>query len=131
MQSLGSVVDTNLVVSGNVVSSQAITNQIVAGLQMLAYPFSTSVDLNETQLKDNATGAFIYGSADRVIVWDVASQNYATYALYDDGGTREWRNKLTFYVSAGSIDMNLGAGFWYDAQNGFSWAETNKYYSSL
>lgn len=131
VQSLGSTVDTNLVVSGNVVTSQFVTNQVLPGLQMLSYPFSTEIDLNASQLKDNATGALIYGDADHVITWNPVVQGYVTYALYDDGSTREWRNKTSFYNPAGAIDIAFGAGFWFDAKSGFPWIETNQYYNNL
>lgn len=131
VQSLGSTVDTNLVVSGDVVGSQSVTNQISLGLQMLAYPFTTDMDLNETLLAENATGSFLINNADQVIAWDSTSQTYSTYALYDNGTTVEWRSGSDFYNPAGTIEVNLGLGFWYDAKAGFEWVETNKYFYNL
>jgi hypothetical protein len=135
IQSSGSVTDTNLVITGDVVATASATNQIVTGFQMLSYPFSTDVDLNETMLEQNATGDALFSSADRVIAWNDVSQAYKTYALYDDtgygGSTREWRDAGDFYNPAGAISVTLGQGFWYEAQSAFTWVETNKYYGNL
>lgn len=135
VESIGSAVDSNLIVAGNVVSSQSVTNQIVAGLQMLAYPFSVVVDLNATQLKDNATGAAFFADADRVIAWNVATQTYVTYALFDDtaygGSTIEWRDGNSFTSPPGAIPLGLARGFWVKAKSAFSWVETNPYFNSL
>jgi hypothetical protein len=135
VQSIGSSEDSSIYISGDVISSQFATNQIVVGLQMVAYPFSMVVDLNETQLKDNAKGAVFFTDADRVIAWNETTQAYATYALFDDtaygGSTVEWRNGNSFTSPAGAIPLGLGNGFWIDAKNSFSWVETNKYYNSL
>ena len=134
VQSKGSSVNTNLVISGNVIGAQTVTNQIVTGFQMLSYPFSNSVDLNDIMLKNNATGAIDVALADRVIAWDVVGQSYTAYALFD--GTAysqplEWRKTSDFFNSASAIPVDLGQGFWYEAQNAFPWVETNKYFNNL
>ena len=135
IQSMGTTVGTNLVISGDTVDAEATTNQIVAGLQLISYPFSTTIDLNATQLKDNASGATSSSQADQVFTWNVAAQTFITYALYDDsaygGTTLEWRDANNFNTSAGAIPLTLGRGFWLYAQNTFTWAETNQYYGNL
>ncbi len=137
LYSLGSSVDANTYISGNVVSTQFATNQVTAGLQQLCYPFSTDIDLNDTLLSEYAAGDISAGNADIVYAWNVDLQTYKTYALYDErpylgpSGTVEWRDFNTFSLPAGSIPVNLGEGFWYNAVNGFTWVETNKYYNNL
>ena len=131
VDSQGSSSDTNLVVSGSVVDASSITNQLISGLQMVAYPFSTTVDLNSTTLKDQGTGARFADSADQIIAWNSALQQYVTYALYDNGTVKEWRKYSDFYSSPGAINLDLGAGFWYKANNAFTWIEANPYQGSL
>lgn len=134
IQSSGSTVDTNVVISGNVITDQVVTNAIATGFQIMAYPFSSMVDLNSTELKNSGSGDVDSAVSDKVIVWNMATQTYVTYALFD--GTAyaqplEWRLASDFFTPAGAIPLNLGDGFWYDAKSAFSWVETNQYYNNL
>lgn len=131
LESAGAGSGTNLYISGNVVAGEVVTNQVVSGLQLLAYPFSCDIDLNDSSLKNGATGSFLIGNADKIYAWDISVTNYAVYALYQSGETKEWRDSDSFYSSAGAISVDLGHGFWYEAQNGFSWIETNAYFNNL
>ncbi|MBN2163666.1 MAG: hypothetical protein JXR25_03525 [Pontiellaceae bacterium] len=134
---LGTDVETDAYISGDVIDSQTVTNQVSAGLQQMCYPFSSDVDLNDTSLAGVATGSIVAGLADRIYVWDVDAQTYRPYALYDDrfylgpSGSCEWRDINMFNTPAEEIPVNMGQGFWYDAISGFSWVETNAYFSSL
>ena len=132
VNSLGSSTDTNLVISGSVITEDSVTNHMVTGLQLMGYSFSTEADLNNTALKDQGAGSRLVNNADRVIAWNVSTQAYETYALYDDGnGVKEWRDYNNFYSAPGAIPVDLGHGFWYDAKSTFDWIEQNPYASSL
>lgn len=72
LSSTGSSLDTNLVVSGDIVVEESVTNQVSAGLQLLSYPFSMTVDLNDTMLADVAHGDISAINADKVYAWDSA-----------------------------------------------------------
>lgn len=131
LESSGSAVNDNLFVSGDVVVSQFVTNQVVLGLQLLAYPFSSDISLNDSSLKENATGSFLIGNTDKIYTWDLSNTNYAVYALYESGPTKEWRDANSFYSPAGAADVWLGQGFWYEAKSDFTWVESNKYFNNL
>lgn len=137
LYSLGSVGDTTTVISGNIVVAQSVTNVVDAGYQQLSYPFSITVDLNDTMLADGATGDIAAGSADKIYSWDVGLQTYVVYALYDErpylgpSGIVEWRYFNDFTSSASNTTIHVGNGFWYYAINGFDWTETNKYFNNL
>ena len=128
--------DTNILTSGNVTLDQSVTNLIVSGLQMLAYPFSAKATLNEMAfIESGAKGHYNIGSADTIITWDAESQGYVKYALFSTvpagGDITEWRSFTNFYGSAVNPTLDLGSGFWYKTQTNFSWVATNNYFHKL
>ncbi|MBI9020322.1 MAG: hypothetical protein JEZ10_03590 [Verrucomicrobia bacterium] len=137
----GSTTDTNVLMAGNVVLSSSRTNNVVAGLQLLANPFSEAVALTNLSLHVNATGhASDINQADQVIVFDTETQSYVTYALYDIssyGAEYEiytgWKNITDFTFGGAYADaiLKIGQGFWVKANNQFTWVETNKYLDNL
>lgn len=127
---------TTGIVAGEAVLVQFATNTIVAGLNLVSFPFSSAVDLNAAGLDAaGATGDIFPESADNVIAWDSSVQNYIGYALYDGNAygdpTREWRPIGDFYTSGPVISLDLGKGFWYQAIGGFTWIATNPYFNNL
>jgi len=135
-QSVASSSATDGMFTGEAVIASNATHNIVANLNMIAFPFSATVDLNDTDLKNLGTGGYYASSSDSILIWDTGINNYVGYALYDDTayytpGTVEWRPTANFYVPAGDIDIDLGKGFWYNAVSGFTWTEANPYIDNL
>jgi len=136
VQSQGSSAQPTSLIAGEVVLDHYATNSIVAGLNLLSFPFSSAIDLNAAGLKESgATGYWDESSADHVIAWDVGAQSYVIFALFDgteiSDPTVEWRDIGDFYSAAPPISVDLGKGFWYQAQSGFVWVAENPYFGNL
>lgn len=108
---------------GEVVDVVTQQTRVVQGFQMLGYPFSCDIHVQDTAFATNgATANAKAGGADNIYVWD--GTTYKRYYLKPDG---KW------YVFGGSIATNvtdslsMGKGFWYEARGTFNWSETNKY----
>ena len=135
----GSSSDTNILLSGNVVMLDTITNTLHQGLHLIANPFSESVALTNLSLHISATGhANNPAYADQVIAWNKELQQYETYALYDLGSGYEqykgWQDFDNFGWAKPYMNftINTGDGFWFRAVNGsVEWVESNKYKNNL
>jgi len=125
-----------LTVSGDVVQEQYITNSIVAGLQMLATPFTSDTTLSNLNfIASGAIGDAAIGQADKITVWDTDAQAYVKYSLFSDvpygGSTTEWRSFTNFFGTAVNPTLDLGKGFWYTAQSNFNWVVETPYLNNL
>jgi len=120
-----------LTLAGEVVSVATQQVSIVSGWQLVGYPFTCDMPLQQTGLA--ASGAAkndLLGLCDLVIVWTGTA--YQTYALWtdnnwymaNDGG--QWGDSIL-----ASNSLHLAEGFWYIAQNNMTWSETNKYLNNL
>ena len=111
------------VVIGEVLSDPAITNAVVTGLQLLAYPYPTPFGISDLALSNSATRGEAPDSADTLYLWDRTSQSFKTYYYYTDGSLIDY--------STGNPATNLlapGEAFWYrHVGAGFSWVETKPY----
>ena len=116
--------------SGDVVAVETNTLNLLAGHQMVSYPFSCEQaikDLNTNNLTANAN----YLLADRVGVWE--GDHYQYYGLYTDwkwypcNTKDEWDNATVETDRA----IELGEGFWFIAQADKTLSETNKYFDAL
>lgn len=113
-----------VIVSGDVVDSVALTNFLVPGLNLVSYPFSTEIELNNSALTNGKAGKS-EGVADKVLCWDANSQLYETYWLR--------LPDRKFYNLRGSLATNVkiggGVGFWYQNRdtNVFTWVERKPY----
>lgn len=111
------------VVSGDVVDDAAVTNSLIVGMNMVSYPFSTPIDLNQSGLT-NGFGHKSSTYADNVFLWDSAAKAYQNYYLKTD---RKW------YKFDGTLATNVmvggGGGFWYRNKGGstFVWTEPRPY----
>jgi len=131
--------DDEVILSGEVVSDEVVTNSIVTGLQMVANPFSEAVKLDDLNLYEGATGALdAAANADQVIVFDSDTQSYTTFAFYDvrSYGYPEnsgWKPFTSFGFAdpVATYELQPGEGFWYSAKAGFTWVESNKYLSAF
>ena len=133
----GSGADTNVVQVGQVVLNASATNNIVEGLQLVSNPFSESVHLTNLAFTVNGTISSVDpAAADQIIAWDPDTQTYTTFALYGIDGLPEYTqwmyfDNFTYGAPEPDFTFNSGIGFWYRAQNDFTWVETNKYLSNL
>jgi hypothetical protein len=115
---------TESTASGEVPAGSSVDVPVVAGFQILSYPYSATVDLNSTDLAaSGATANLFSGSADQITIY--TNGVYDTFALSSSGP--EWRPIGAFFSAAPSLPLPLGNGFWYFAQSGFTWTESTPY----
>ncbi|NCD32988.1 MAG: hypothetical protein EOL87_06145 [Spartobacteria bacterium] len=120
---------------GDVVESPEVSIPVVEGFQLLSYPFSCSVGINETLLASSgAYAATLPADCDHIYLW--SNDGYSRYGLFTDGKwypantLTEWRTAITDGNPA-SNTIETGSGFFYEAQSSFVWTETNKYLTNL
>ncbi len=108
---------------GDVVNVAAVTNTLVAGLNLISDPYGVDRSINELGI--NGTASKNYGGADKLIVWDVSSQTYKKYWYRNTLGPG-WTE---FGVdSVLTTDVVAGAdGVWLEAINEFDWVSTRPY----
>ena len=122
-----STTTNTLPLMGEVVTVVIQKIDIVPGLNGISYPFSSSVELQDTTfLADGGTSAFFPGDADQIWVLP-ASGSWKNYFLNADGS---WYDSDTFSPVTDTA-LDLGQGFWYEAKGAFTWSETNKYLNNL
>ncbi len=122
--------------TGEAVLNAQATINLVLGLQMVSFPFSSSKVLDDTDLagSSGSTAAENYAVADQVIFLE--NGEYQRYALYTDGkwygcnSSDEWNDGTK---PGSEKTISLGEGFWYRARNagGVTWNETNPYLANL
>jgi len=112
----------SIVTSGSVRNDQQFDVQLGSGATILAYPFTSSINLTNLVVS-NATASVTEANADKITVWD--GSGYTKYGLFDDGGTN------SFWMKSGtggwifpedatptSAELPLGKGFWYESVDG-------------
>lgn len=128
IQSAGGSSTTNTItISGDVVANSTQSVVIVDSFQMVSYPYSTDIALNDSNFKNSgAASSDFLAACDKISVW--TGSGYQRYALWTDGkwykandGT-EWAQA----IMATNI-ISMGEGVWYEAVSGFIWSETNRY----
>jgi hypothetical protein len=67
--------DQRVVLVGEIVTSPTYTNVIVPGLQMIAYPYSASIPLNDTALAHGAKAGYGLEDSDNIMRWHPDSQS--------------------------------------------------------
>ena len=134
--------DQKVAIAGEVVMTGAATNAVVAGLQLVANPFSEQVALSNLAIRVNAEGHYNNaGQADQIMVWNAGAQGYQNLALYDlrsFGAQYDyltgWKAVAGFGPTSAYVNVTLkpGQGFWFKAVNGaFQWVESNDYKDGL
>ena len=114
----------SIVLAGEAVPDDAVTNNIVPGFQMKAFPFSCDVSIQDLDFKnDGATAAAKVGNADKIYLWQ--SGAYAIFGLKNTD--LMWHDANNFGGTAAVTNIQLGQGFWYEAKGTFAWSETNRY----
>lgn len=117
--------------AGDVVFADSQSVGIIEGFQILAYPFSSDILLQDTSFfDDGAANNDVMLLCDRVHVYRDGS--YQAYALWTDGQWYKANNAAEW--AAGILATNMlsaGEGFFYEARASITWAETNKYLGAL
>lgn len=119
-----------IVLMGDVVDVVTQLTDMISSYQMLAYPFSSDVNINQTGFlgsPGSVTNALFAALADRIYVFTGAG--YDIYGLKADG----WHSIDGFETNAVATNVfSMGSAFWYRAKsNNWTWVETNKYLSNL
>jgi hypothetical protein len=122
----GATSNLTVTFAGQVVDSSTITNQIVAGLQPKAYPFSSATGLADMSFAQQGTANDIRTFADNAYVYDSTLGTFVQYYLKANHLWYKANGTGPFYP-----EIPLGQGFWYEARHAFGWAETNKYLQNL
>lgn len=120
-----------VVLVGDIVVDDAVTNTILPGLQLLANPYSWEIPLNSSGLTNGHAGAS-FASADRINMWDPAAQEFRRFYLLDHSNPlyhRKWVDTSVVPNIIATNDLNTGEGFWYERvdTNSFDWVETRPY----
>ena len=92
--------DAETIISGEVPLDEIVTNNIVAGLQLMSYPYPVATSISQMQFNPTV--------GDKVYKFDSANGYSGSISTYSDvflGGTA-WDIDLTFEV---------GEGFWYES----------------
>lgn len=118
-----------LAMVGDIISEPTNSVPVVAGYQLLTYPFSCEMALsNTTLIACGATSASTPGGADRIRLWNSELQAYEGFALAPDN---KWYklsgNGWQIPYTVSTHVFTPGEGFFYWAQNPFTWAEPNPY----
>jgi hypothetical protein len=121
-----------LAMVGDIISEPTNEVSIVAGYQILTFPFSCEMPIHDTSLVGSgATSSSTPGGADRIRVWNAGTQTYEGYGLAPD-------NQWYLLTSSGAWDPGYvvsthvftpGEAFFYWAQTPFTWEELNPYSS--
>jgi hypothetical protein len=113
---------------GDVVNKSAVTNLIRPGLQVLSYPFSSSIVMSDLKLT-NGTAATTAANADNIQLYNPETQLYTTYWLFfstNPSFNRRWRSSAGF---ATNVVIQSGSAFWYRSRGteNINWVETTPY----
>jgi len=124
-------VSRTITIMGEVVSVLTQSVEIIAGLQQISYPFSSSIALTNTDFGSDGINKGTTKSAanaDKIYVW-VVSQ-YVAYAL--NGTDSKWYNVSGWPGTPATNTLQMGEGFWFQRlSNTMTWTETNKYAGNL
>jgi hypothetical protein len=119
------VADQTVVVAGDAVGQNVVTNTLMPGMNLVSYPFSATIDLNQSALTNGNAGK-TGGGADEIILWDPELQKYLFYWLKQTD--RKWYASSDGQLAQGVL-VGGGVGFWYrnKAAVPFQWVETRPY----
>jgi hypothetical protein len=117
-----------LTLVGDVVNKGASTNMIRPGLQVVSYPFSTSIIMADLKLT-NGVAAATSVNADNIQLYNPETQQYTTYWLFSSANpsfNRRWRSATGF---ATNVVIQPGSAFWYRSRGAetITWVESIPY----
>ena len=125
--------DQKVVLVGEIVTDPVYTNRIIPGLQMIAYPYSTAIELNKTTLAHGAQAGMGLEDADNIMMWNAVTRKFSyLYLLGDVGDTNynfKWIDMSLDPDDVATIQLQPGEGFWYRHRgtNSYDWVETKPY----
>ncbi len=126
--------EKTVTIAGEAVSRAVITNEMAAGEQLMAFPFSCGTAINDMALVSQGTAAGLHPQqGDELWVWHQtgyrAYSQYNTYVLKDNGTHPRGFYRLDeFFGASPTMDtIPVGGAFWYVARNAFTWVEDNPY----
>lgn len=122
-----------IVLMGEVVDVVTQAIQIVPGYQMLAYGFSSDVNLQDLDFaNDGALAHSKAANADQIRIWDPNTSSFLILALSSSDMKWHWATNFSGAAPT-NINVDLGRGFWYWSQTNitWTWSETNRYINNL
>ncbi len=126
--------DQSVTLIGEIATEGAFTNIIRPGMQILAYPYSTPIAINDMAFV--ACGAQAGSGpedADTIFTWDPATRTYRYYYLLEDVGNMNYNFKwIDMGVEPNEVATNRimpGQAFWYRHRGtaAFNWIEQKPY----
>jgi hypothetical protein len=129
---VGNLDDLEITVTGQAVESTTVTTPVVEGFQLMGYPFSSQIAVQDTDfIADGAQKDAKGAPGDKLYLWDPVDGSYKILIVKDPDN--HW-SEVGGDGSAVSDVIGIGDGFWYKGgagSGGFSWSETNKYLGNL
>jgi hypothetical protein len=110
-------VATNVTISGDVYLDDTYEVAVPEGLSILAYPYSSSINLTNLVIS-NATAAATWNNADKIYIFN--GSNYSKYGLFQPASGDPYWSAYGLAWAGGSpavanVELNLGQGFWYES----------------
>ena len=107
------------------------TVSIVSGYQMVAYPFSSPVEINGASLTNGAVAGLGLEDSDNIIMWDPDTKAYTYYYLLASANPAynlKWIDTSMDPDDVATSRFSRGQAFWYlHRGGGFNWVETRPY----
>ena len=117
---------------GDIVHDEEITVPIVEGVNLVAYPFSSPVSIQDMNFAESGATGKSNGAKDIINIWDRDAEEYVRFGLDSDGkwyymgsGQWSWANPKTEVVYV----FEPGESFMYTARDDFTWTVDNPYVS--
>lgn len=127
---LTSAMPAEITVLGEVVAAATQAVTIVTGFQMIAYPFSCDVNLQDMGFSyDGAQAGLLPGNADQIYAWQ--KNAYQGYGL--KSSDHLWHHLTNWSGAAADVNMILGQGFWYLSRKTgqWTWHPTNSFWGVI
>ena len=110
----------------------SVTTPVQSGYQIISYPYSTGIKINDTTLKNGAQSGMGMNSADNIITWDAGTRSYRYYYLLGDVGdpalNYKWIDMGMHPNDVATTRLSRGQAFWYHHRgSGFNWVESKPY----
>jgi len=129
IQTAASGSSSEAIVAGEVYADSSYGVSVVTGFSMVAFPFTSAVNLNALTV-DGATASAVWENADKIIVWN--GSGYSTYGYYAGGSGNFWMAagigwSVPMFASPADASLSLGSGFWYESDSDKTITFTSNY----